>query len=794
MSPSSDGTGVHLLDDQAARYGDFDDLSLVGLIEGEWPDRPRRNIFYPTSLLTSLGWPSEKDRRAAADARFLDLLQSALARTRSRRSARRRSAGRAVDVRRRDSERRTRRRCRLTTGLVGGAVRSPSGAALRRRADGERDWHSDAQRRIAADASGLSREVGRCAAGVVGQRPRNVSRLSVQVLRTARPELEEEPDDEEVMDPRRQGQFVHEVFEAFFERWQQDGHRAITPENLDDGARRCSRGRRSRAGRFSEPKPPRADTAAWSPAAAGLGEAVFRMEAERPVPVVERLLEHGSKATFTFDTAGRTARCAERQSRSDRSARRRHVPPDRLQARLAADRAGRCSCRSTASAPSSSLTAIAAGAGRSAKPRISRSRDRSGSCRCSRPTRSATKCWREAQQRLVETRRRDRARRVSADAGRRVSLRDVQLCRGVPEGLCRRCLSRPAAAYERQWWRLVRTQPTPPRARRPSIRAERRARGVGRHRQDARAGRALRQPAARRRRSRSHPRDHVHAQGRRRDARAHHRAAARSEPAVASSMPARWRELQERLGDIADHDDRRVLPVAAARVSARSRRRSRLSTWPTKPRCRGWSTNRSIARCASAARSRERTRTSRWCSRSSASGACAPACARCSTGGSSRLHALQAVSAARPARSHGRVARAETPRDRLRDDLFDGVPGGLERVPRRRPASAPAVRDAGATRLCGRLRQSVRSGRRDAPMTCRSTIDVERRGATSACSIDRLRGYFLTQDGEPRERASPGPASTRTTAHRRRLEAPPRARGGDGAGGRRGRSADSAAI
>ena len=29
-----------------------------------------------------------------------------------------------------------------------------------------------------------------------------------------------------------------------------------------------------------------------SPAAAGLGEAVFRMEAERPVAVVERLLEH----------------------------------------------------------------------------------------------------------------------------------------------------------------------------------------------------------------------------------------------------------------------------------------------------------------------------------------------------------------------------------------------------------------------------------------------------------------------------------------------------------------------
>ena len=39
-----------------------------------------------------------------------------------------------------------------------------------------------------------------------------------------------------------------------------------------------------------------------SPAAAGLGEAVFRMEAERPVPVVERLLEHTLDGTFTIQT------------------------------------------------------------------------------------------------------------------------------------------------------------------------------------------------------------------------------------------------------------------------------------------------------------------------------------------------------------------------------------------------------------------------------------------------------------------------------------------------------------
>ena len=48
------------------------------------------------------------------------------------------------------------------------------------------------------------------------------------------------------------------------------------------------------------------------------------------------------------------------------------------------------------------------------------------------------------------------------------------------------------------------------------------------------------------------------------------------------------------------------------------------SRWPTKPKCRGWSTSRSIARCASAAVSPATTSTSRSCSRSSATAGLAP--------------------------------------------------------------------------------------------------------------------------------------------------------------------------
>ena len=95
------------------------------------------------------------------------------------------------------------------------------------------------------------------------------------------------------MDPRRQGQFVHEVFEAFFEEWQAAGHREITADNLP-----IARELFVRVVDRALEKLPEGEAALertrllGSSAAAGLGEAVFRMEAERDVPVVERLLEH----------------------------------------------------------------------------------------------------------------------------------------------------------------------------------------------------------------------------------------------------------------------------------------------------------------------------------------------------------------------------------------------------------------------------------------------------------------------------------------------------------------------
>jgi len=114
--------------------------------------------------------------------------------------------------------------------------------------------------------------------------------------------LEEEPDDDEVMDPRAQGQFVHEVFEAFFKRWQKDGHQAITPETIDLARALFREVVEGCLEKLSQTEAALERTRLLgSPAAAGLGEAVFRMEAERSIPVVGRLLEHTLRGEFTFE-------------------------------------------------------------------------------------------------------------------------------------------------------------------------------------------------------------------------------------------------------------------------------------------------------------------------------------------------------------------------------------------------------------------------------------------------------------------------------------------------------------
>ena len=298
------GTGVEdrvcLVDDQAARYGEFDEVALVGLIENEWPERPHRNIFYGAALLKALGWPSERDRRGAADARLLDLVASASTRV-------------VLSTFTLDDETLVTRSMQLDEIP---RARLSSVSAIEE--SGDRDPKSVPPREVALQENWTELRASRTLGsadefhGRIGPQAHRVWSVSALETYLGCPfrffaqhvlRLEEEPDDEEVMDPRRQGQFVHLVFEMFFTEWQASGRRTITPENIEDARRLFADVVERALTRLPDAEAGLERTRLLgSPAAAGLGEAVFRIEAERPVAVVERLLERRLDGDLAIQT------------------------------------------------------------------------------------------------------------------------------------------------------------------------------------------------------------------------------------------------------------------------------------------------------------------------------------------------------------------------------------------------------------------------------------------------------------------------------------------------------------
>jgi len=77
FAPRRGRAGAHVIDAVAARFGEFDHVHLVGLVETDWPERSRRSIFFTSTLLTALGWPQESEHSKAEVAAFHDLVASA---------------------------------------------------------------------------------------------------------------------------------------------------------------------------------------------------------------------------------------------------------------------------------------------------------------------------------------------------------------------------------------------------------------------------------------------------------------------------------------------------------------------------------------------------------------------------------------------------------------------------------------------------------------------------------------------------------------------------------------------
>lgn len=304
FAPRAGAGGVHLVDAQAARYGSFDAVHIVGLVETDWPARQRPNIFYPASLLGQLGWPKDADRIRAARAEFDDLLRLPRARVSLSSFTLEDDAIVGPSVLLEDL---------ADAGLA--IAREPARPALRVSLEEAlcRDPVTPAV--VSGDASAwlalrLARPPAAAAAfhGAAGPQSRKryaVSALerylecpfryfAAHVLR-----LEEEFDDEFTMTPKTRGRFIHDVFNRFFDAWQRGGQGAITAENVDAAIALFRHV--AEAALATLPAPDRVIEQRrlfGSATAPGIAERVFRLEAERPSAVLERLLEYRLEGEF----------------------------------------------------------------------------------------------------------------------------------------------------------------------------------------------------------------------------------------------------------------------------------------------------------------------------------------------------------------------------------------------------------------------------------------------------------------------------------------------------------------
>ena len=322
FAPRTGQGGVHLVDADAARYAEYDELRIVGLVEGDWPMRAGRNIFYPASLLTQLGWPAEPARLAAARSAFRDLL---------------RLASRRVSV--------------SAHNLEDDALVAPSTFVEELESAGltvERPPAPEPSRIFVHEALAMDPVVpvvnGEAAEwlalrmapdagpddryrGAAGPQPADTYAISHLERYLECPfkyfaafvlKLEEEREEEAGMSPTERGQFLHDLLMQFFERWQEAGHGAITADNAADALAAFRALAAERLATLAPMDRALEDARLLGSAAVpGLAERLFAFEIERETPVIERLLEHPLEGEFAF-TAGDRERAIRLRAKADR--------------------------------------------------------------------------------------------------------------------------------------------------------------------------------------------------------------------------------------------------------------------------------------------------------------------------------------------------------------------------------------------------------------------------------------------------------------------------------------------
>jgi RecB family exonuclease len=242
FAPRSGDSGVHLVDAESARFGEFDCVQLAGLVDGEWPDRPRRNIFYSPAILRDLGWPADSDRVEGARASFVDLLRlpskELVASTFSLELDS--IVGPSTFVDEIDKALDSVEAGLQTRPYAVGASRvfeyealglDPINTSALR--DGAREW-AEGRLQTPADPALRGRTAGHVAKDYSVSALERYQDCPFKFFASDVLKLGELPEDEPALSPRARGRFIHAVFQRFFQQWDGRGGGTITSDRMDE--------------------------------------------------------------------------------------------------------------------------------------------------------------------------------------------------------------------------------------------------------------------------------------------------------------------------------------------------------------------------------------------------------------------------------------------------------------------------------------------------------------------------------------------------------------------------------
>ncbi len=323
----SDQGGVQLVDAQAACYGWFTSVTIVGLIEKDWPQQRSRSIFYPSLMLEQLfqsSSVSEKPpessqvaRNRAERARFRDLLGLSTDQLRLSSFTLDHLDQDALvnlstfienledDVRLVDEEARPPVRIKIDEALMLGTV-DPSVVQ-----EEAATWLSLrlATNDLSESKRSLSHENGPEGRTFSPTRVERYLACPFKYFADRVLELEEEREELSRVSPLERGTWLHEILQEFYKNWRGP----INDENIDLALERCAGVVEKVLTEHETAQPlPQAERALerslflGSIAKRGLIDRVLRFEAEQGLAVVDRLLEHELKGKFKFKSSSGT--------------------------------------------------------------------------------------------------------------------------------------------------------------------------------------------------------------------------------------------------------------------------------------------------------------------------------------------------------------------------------------------------------------------------------------------------------------------------------------------------------